>query len=228
MTVPRKRIRDESPAPEPTMITRKFLALCTASGLVLLSACSTGQPVSSADSSAAASSSGPSITDMIDRAMDKASVELATRNVTVSHDRDDAPKAEITPQGDFLVAGKAVPLTPAQRKETLAYRQQLVEIARQGIVIGKQGAALGLHAAGTAIAAAFAGESEQQIRQRVEAQASGIRVAAAKICDRLPALRASQQQLAADLPAFRPYADLTPAKIDECRRDALHDDNPGK
>ncbi len=207
------------------MITRKFSAWCAASSLVLLSACSTSHPVSTAGSSTAGSSSSLSITGMIDRAMDKASVELATRNITVSNDHDDAPKAEITPQGDFLIAGKAVPLTPAQRTETLAYRQQLVEIAREGIAIGSQGAALGIHAASAAIAAAFSGESEQQIRQRVEAQASGIRVAAAKICDRLPALKASQQKLATDLPAFKPYADLTPAKIDECRRDALKGDD---
>jgi hypothetical protein len=157
--------------------------------------------------------------------MDKASVELATKNITVSNDHDNAPKAEITPQGDFLVAGKAVPLTPAQREEMRAYRQQLIEIARQGIAIGKQGAALGIDAASAAIAAVFSGESKQQVRQRVEAQTSGIRIAAAKICDRLPALRESQQKLAAAVPAFKPYADLTPAKIDECRAHALNGDN---
>ncbi|MGH8215317.1 MAG: hypothetical protein ACREPZ_06480 [Rhodanobacteraceae bacterium] len=157
--------------------------------------------------------------------MDKAGAELATKNITVSNHDDNAPKAEITPQGDFLIAGKPVSLTPGQRKEMLAYRQQLIEIARQGIAIGKQGATLGIHAASAAIAAAFSGDSDQQVRQRVEAQASSIRQAAAKICDRLPALRASQQKLAADVPAFEPYADLTAAKIDECRTDALHDDH---
>lgn len=158
--------------------------------------------------------------------MDKASVELASKNITVSNGHDNEPKAEITPQGDFLIAGKPVSLTPDQRTEMLAYRQQLIEIARQGIAIGKQGATLGIHAASAAIAAVFSGESKQQIRQHVEAQTSGIRTAAAKICERLPALRASQQKLATDVPAFKPYADLTPAKIDECRTNALkgHDD----
>jgi hypothetical protein len=202
---------------------RKFFVLLVASSLAV-AACSAGQPPSAGKSSATVSSSSPSIVGAIDRAMDKASAELTTKNITVSNRDDSAPKAEITPQGDFLIEGKSVPLTPAQRKEMLAYRGQLVGIARQGIAIGKQGATLGIHAATAAIAAAFSGESKQQIRQRVEAQTSGIRSAAAKICDRLPALRASQQKLATDVPAFKPYADLTPAKIDDCRTNALKGD----
>lgn len=157
--------------------------------------------------------------------MDKASTELATKNISISN--DNAPKAEITPQGDFLIAGNPVPLTSSQRAEMLAYRGQIIEIGREGIAIGRQGAALGANAATEAIAGVFSGESKEQIRQRVEAQASGIRRAAARICDRLPALRTSQQKLAVDVPAFKPYADLTPPKIDECRKHALQGDDDG-
>jgi hypothetical protein len=208
------------------MILHKPSILCIAASLAVLTACGAGQaPTTDQATAAAASSTSQSIAAAVDRAMDKASVELATKNITVSNDDDRAPKAEITPQGDFLIAGKPVSLTPDQRRQMLAYRQQLIDIAKRGIAIGKQGAALGIHAASAAIAAAFSGESEQQVRQRVEAQTTSIRQAAAQICDRLPALRDSQQKLAAELPAFRPYADLTPAKIDECRTDALHDDD---
>ncbi|HEU0276720.1 MAG TPA: hypothetical protein VFQ95_02695 [Rhodanobacteraceae bacterium] len=161
---------------------------------------------------------------MVDHALDKAKADLATRNITISND-DGEPKAVITPHGDLLIDGKAVSLTPAQHAEMLAYRKQLVEIARAGIAIGKQGATLGMSAASDAIAGAFSGRSEQQIRQHVEAKAAGIRVAAAKICDRLPAVLATQQKLASDVPAFKPYADLTPAKIAACREHALHDDD---
>ncbi|MGH8184544.1 MAG: DUF2884 family protein [Rhodanobacteraceae bacterium] len=160
---------------------------------------------------------------MIDHALDKANVDLATKNITISNN-DSEPKAEITPQGDFLIEGKPVPLTPAQRTEMLAYRSQVIEVGRAGIAIGKQGATLGLNAASEAISGALSGQSGQQIRQHVEAQTSGIRQAAAKICDRLPAMMASQQKLAADVPAFKPYADLTPEKIADCRNHALHDD----
>jgi hypothetical protein len=206
------------------MIMRKLSIFCAASSLAVLAACSAGQaPSASATPGVSASSPDTSISRAIDRAMDKVNAEIATKNIRVSDNDDRLPKAEITPQGDFLVAGKAVPLTPAQRTEMLAYRQQIVGVARQGVEIGKQGASLGMSAAGAAIAGALAGESDQQIRQRVEAQASGIREAAAKICDRLPAMMASQQKLAADVPAFKPYATMTQQDIDDCRNDALHD-----
>jgi hypothetical protein len=207
------------------MIMRKLSVFCAASSLAVLTACGAGQAPASPAESSVSPSNGP-IASAIGLAMDKFGAEIATKNIRVSDGDDDGkPKAEITPQGDFLVAGKAVPLTPAQRNEMLAYRQQIIGIARQGVEIGKQGAALGMSAAGAAIAGAMAGESDQQIRQRVEAQASGIREAAAKICDRLPAMKTSQQKLATDVPAFRPYATMTQQDIDDCRTNALKDDD---
>lgn len=210
---------------EPAMNMRKSFILCVASSLAVLTGCSAGQPAASSTTSSTSSvpSSDSLIGNAINRAMDKASAELTTKNITISNN-DNEPKAEITPQGDFLIEGKAVPLTSAQRTEVLAYRGQLIEVGRSGIAIGRQGATLGVNAASEAIAGAFSGQSRQQIRHRVEAQASGIREAAAKICDQLPALMASQQKLATEVPAFKPYADLTPARIDQCRKDALKDD----
>jgi hypothetical protein len=41
----------------------------------------------------------------------------------------------------------------------------------------------------------------------------------------MPALMAAQQQLATDLPAFKPYATLTQEKIDDCRQDVRQDFN---
>lgn len=207
------------------MILRKLSVFSVASSLALLSACSAGQaPTSSAAPGTSPSPDTP-ITSAIDRAMDKVGAEIATRNIRISNGDDSEPKAEITPQGDFLIAGKAVPLTPAQRTEMLAYRQQIVGVAQQGVEIGKQGASLGMSAAGAAIAGVLAGESDQQIRQHVEAQASGIREAAVKICNRLPAMMTSQQKLAADVPAFKPYATMTRQDIDDCRMNALNDDD---
>lgn len=208
------------------MIMRKLAVFCAALGLALLTACSAGQaPAPSTSSAATASSSETLIGSAIAKELDRASAEVAKGNVDVSRNDKTLPKAEITPQGDFLVDHKAVPLTPAQRQEMLAYRQHVVDIAQQGIAIGKQGASLGLSAAGAAIAGALAGESDQQIRQQVEAKTTGIRKEAVKICDRLPAMRIEQQKLAADVPAFRPYATMTQQDIEDCRTNALKDDD---
>jgi hypothetical protein len=212
--------------------------LCVASMAVLLAACSSGN--APASSAASASSTTFLVTSVVDHALDRAETKLRNENITISDNdgivvlsdssSDDnrtsrLPKAQITPQGDLLIGDKPVALTSAQRTMVLDYRHQLIEIGAQGIALGKQGAALGMSAAREAIAGAFSGKPEQEIRQRVEAKASGIREAAARLCDRMPALMASQQKLAAALPAFKPYATLTPVKIEECRKDALHDDD---
>jgi hypothetical protein len=223
------------------MIMRKLSTLCIASTAMLLAACSSGNTPASTSSPAAGASSTPSlVASVVDHALERAETKLRNENITISGNdgiiavadssSDDnraprLPRAQITPQGDLLIGDKPVALTPAQRTMVLDYRRQLIEIGTQGIAIGKQGAALGMNAAREAIAGAFSGKPEQEIRQRVEAKASGIREAAAKLCDRMPALMESQQKLAASLPAFKPYATLTSAKIDECRKDALHDDD---
>lgn len=189
-----------------------------------LAACSAGQPGGTAQPS-----SGSLVTSAVDHALDRAREKLTTQNITVSnHDsdhRNNLPKAEITPKGDFLIAGKPVPLTAPQRELVLAYRQQIIAIGEQGIAVGKQGAAIGMQAAGAALAAVFSGKSDQQIQRAVEAKATGIRQAAAKICDQLPSLMAAQQKLATALPAFKPYATMTQDDIGDCREGALHDDD---
>lgn len=199
------------------MKTFQTLALLgTLCCLPLLGACSSGQ--SNHDGIAG------SIDHAIAAAMDKAQEKLREEPITVSHNAPNQPVAKITPQGDFIVDGKTVAITAAQREALLEYRKQLIAVATQGIAVGKQGAALGLHAASTAIADALAGKSNDEIQKKVEAQTAGIRQAAAKICDELPSMMAEQQKLAAALPAFKPYATMTQSDIDGCREDALRDD----
>jgi hypothetical protein len=158
-----------------------------------------------------------------DHDLDVASRQLAAENVKLSTDDNASPQAEITPRGDFLIAGKRIDITPRQRNEVLAYRAQYIDIARQGIAIGHEGVDVGRHAVVPMVFAALFGASEETIDTRMDKRLAGVREATAKLCDRMPALMATQQQLATDLPAFEPYATLTQKKIDDCRRDALHD-----
>ncbi len=54
----------------------------------------------------------------------------------------------------------------------------------------------------------------------IQAEAQKIKAQARKLCDRLPAMHATQQQLAAALPEFRPYATMTEEDIADCRKDS--------
>ena len=158
-----------------------------------------------------------------DNELDAASRKLATENTMLTSKGENVPDAAITRGGDFLIDGKSVALTPQQRKKVLAYRAQYIEIAQQGIAIGHEGVEAGRRAVVPMVFAALFGASDDAIDASMNKRLAGVRDATARLCDRLPALMATQQRLAADLPAFEPYATLTPKKIDECRDDALKD-----
>lgn len=198
--------------------SRQFAFALLLACLPMLGACSSGQSSSSGGLAGA-------IDSTVNTALDTAQTKLRSEPITVSHNDSSLPRAEITPQGDFIVGGKTVAITPTQRTALLAYREQMIDVASQGIAVGKQGAALGLHAASTAVAAALSGQSDAEIKKKVEAQATDIRQAAAKLCERLPAMLTAEQKLAATLPAFKPYATMTDKDISDCRTDALKDDD---
>ena len=203
-----------------------------------LAACSTdSKPAPASDSAAAADEPRTALGRTVANALEEARQEMATENISVSGDMDiqvgdthinrdrprDAegnplPKAEISPEGDLLIDGKAVAVTAAQRTMLLDYRGHILDVVSTGMTLGAKGADLGMEAAGGAIKSIFTGEMEA-FEQRIEAQAAAIETEALKICDRLPAMLASQQALAASLPEFRPYATMTEADIDDCGND---------
>ena len=166
----------------------------------------------------------------VDKALEEARKELATENISIGdgfnmninghkihHSDDGLPKAEITPQGDLLVEGKAVDVTPVQRQQLLAYRGQIIGIAEAGMAIGAKGADIAGEAMNGVVGLIFGGkEAEKAFEQRMEAQGEKIKVEAVKLCAQLPGLLAGQQALAATLPEFKPYARMTQEDIDDC------------
>jgi hypothetical protein len=168
------------------------------------------------------------LSGQIHEAMQKAKQELATKNIDVNSvhindghrgDRDSRPRAEITPQGELLIAGKKVAATPPQQTLLLDYRKQIVGIAESGMDIGAQGADLGLHAAREGVWGALTGKSDKDIEAAIRPQTDKIKAAAAGLCQRLPDLLSSQQKLAAAMPEFRPYATMQQKDVDDCGKD---------
>ncbi|MBV2208174.1 MAG: YggN family protein [Thermomonas sp.] len=170
----------------------------------------------------------------VDKAFAKAREEMAKGNIDIGngphvtingkdigHNTKNLPKAEITPQGDLLIAGKAAPLTADQRQQLLAYRGQIIDIAEAGMAIGSQGVGLADKALSGVAGAIFGGEKgAKEFEAKMEAEGEKIEAEARKLCTRLPAMMASQQALATTLPAFKPYASMTQADIDDCYKDS--------
>ncbi len=153
---------------------------------------------------------------VVKQATDEARKELATGNIRISKDRQ--PKAEITPEGDLLIGGKLVTASADQRKLLLEYRGHIAGIASAGIDIGLQGADLAGKAVGEALKGVLTGNTDQ-IEQRIEAEAEGIEKAAVQLCKLLPAMKATQDELAAAMPEFKPYATMDQSDVDDCGKD---------
>ncbi|MBB5357810.1 hypothetical protein HDE76_001016 [Rhodanobacter sp. ANJX3] len=164
----------------------------------------------------------------VKKGMQEAKQELATKNIDINSvhvngerrgNDDTRPKAEITPQGDLLIAGNKVAATPAQHTLLLEYRQQIVGIAETGMDIGTQGADLGINAAKQAMWGALSGKSDKDIEASIKPQTDKIEASAAKLCLRMPDLLSTQQKLAAAMPEFRPYATMQQKDVDDCGKD---------
>lgn len=126
------------------------------------------------------------------------------------------PRAEVSAKGDFIVDGRPVPVNAQQRALLVAYHRELGGIADAGIATGKEGAKLAGKAVGAAVRGIFSGNPDQ-IDKEMEAESKKVEAEAMKICDRLPGLYKAQQDLAAALPAFEPYAGMELDDVAECR-----------
>lgn len=165
--------------------------------------------------------------------MAKARAELDSENLSLdkglhfgksgkrkSADKESLPAAEITPKGDFLVDGKAVAVNARQRQQLLDYRGQIIELAKVGIDGGEQAAMAALDATDVSLFSLIVGGLSGNLERRVEASVKRhVEPLVRQICRRLPEVLESQQQLAANLPPFQPYANLEQDDIEDCERD---------
>ena len=147
---------------------------------------------------------------------------VSTSNGNVSSDgksitlrADGQPEAKISANGDLTIDGKAVTLNAEQRVLLQSYIKEMNGMTADGIAIGKQGAALAGTAVSEAIKGAISGNGEQ-IDAKIEAEAKKIEQQALQLCKRLVTIKASQDALAEQLPAFKPYATIDASDVDDC------------
>jgi hypothetical protein len=169
---------------------------------------------------------------MVDKGVREARAELEKGNIDIDghvsirvgddhhavERNPNLPHAQITPQGDLLIEGKAVAVTPEQRALLLAYRQQIIDVAEAGMSMGVQGADLAGKAVAEVVGSVFSGKGED-FGRRMEAEGRKLEAQGRQLCTQLEPMRATQQRLAAALPEFKPYATMTAKDIDDCRKD---------
>ncbi|BDU16285.1 hypothetical protein [Lysobacter auxotrophicus] len=201
-------------------MTLRLIALTAAlSSATLLAACDANP---SQKASQKAADTGSVVSGAVQKALTKAKKEIAEGNISVNNSGTRGKRVEISPKGDLLIDGQPVPVTPQQRTLLLEYRGHVIEVANAGVTIGMHSADLATQAVTQSLKSVFTGGSDEDIERNVKAQASKVEDAAMALCDALPGMMESQNRLAAAMPEFKPYANMTQADIDECRTDAKH------
>jgi hypothetical protein len=148
----------------------------------------------------------------ISQAFAEAREKLQTENLPLSAG-EGVPKAELTPQGDLLVGGVAVPMTPEQREAALAFRTEVLAVGDLGIAMGEKGVGLAGDALALAAKGIFGGDTAAG-EAAIEAQGKAMEAEAKALCDRVEGLDAAQKRLAELLPAFAPYSNAIEINAD--------------
>ena len=115
------------------------------------------------------------------------------------------PDASVSSDGDLRIDGKAIAVTPAQRRLLQRYYQEARDTMVAGEAMGKQGVRIATHSIGAAIRSIFHGESSSADKQ-LDAQSKQIESAADKLCADIKAIGTTQQAIAVQIPAFAAYA----------------------
>jgi hypothetical protein len=147
---------------------------------------------------------------------------ISTRDGLVTLRPDHGTEATIDQAGVLSIDGKAVTVDDRQRELLRRYYSNATAIRQHGIETGKAGAAMAGEAL-KGVAETVKGD-ENGVDKRVEAQTQKITDQVMKICDDLAGVKAAQDELAASLPAFKPYGGIVDEKsITDCRDDSKSD-----
>lgn len=126
-------------------------------------------------------------------------------------------EARITRRGELFVDGRRVRVGERDQRDLVRYNQGMRNLEDLAVDLGLQGAGLAFSAIGEAFAAALTGD-EKRAERRIEARARELEDDALAFCDELRRLERIQDRLAANVPAFRPFA-VVEVEADDCTAD---------
>lgn len=148
---------------------------------------------------------------------------ITMRDGRVTIKTSGVPDAIVDANGQLSIDGHDVAVNNAQRTLLQQYNAAGQAMRTDAIATGKAGAATATQALGAAAGKLTGAESEDSMREKVDAAAQNVKQAAAKICDDLAAMKTAQDELATQLDAFKPYADaLDSASVERCRDHTSH------
>ena len=130
----------------------------------------------------------------------------------------DGTEARISPQGRLTIRDADVSVTEGQRAQLVSYYNAASGVYEHAASTGMAGAQVGVTAA-TSVASGLAKGDMSDVKAKIEAQAGEVKRQALKICDNLAEVRAAQDALSGQIPAFKPYAVVSERETADCARD---------
>lgn len=150
-----------------------------------------------------------------DTTMMNGAIVLKDNHVVLSPDKQ--PKASIDSSGNLTIDDKTVSVTPAQQALLMAYYMNVVDVHNTGINMAKAGGKVAIQSLAHA---GSAGKSEDKAKDATQQLVD----LSMNICKDTAGIKTVQDQLAAQLPAFKPYADIvSSASVDSCVNEAKED-----
>jgi hypothetical protein len=130
--------------------------------------------------------------------------------------------ARIAANGDLTIDGKDVPVDAEQRAELVAYHGAARQLRSNALATGRAGAQLAKDVVADVLSGIAQGDTSE-IKRNAELKAQNVKRAAGRICDDLGTMRAAQDRLAGSLDAFKPFATIDAATLDDCRVETAPD-----
>lgn len=141
---------------------------------------------------------------------------ISIHDGTIAVHAPDRADADITAAGDLSIAGTNVTVTPAQRDLLKHYYGTALALRDNGIAAGNAGVATAGKAL-SSVASGLLNGNPDKIDSEVNASAAKVEAKVALVCNGLADLQSTQNVLAAQLPAFQPYALIKAHEADDCR-----------
>lgn len=149
---------------------------------------------------------------------------IRIRHGDVIIENDDGGIARITRDGTLVVNDKTVPVSDRQKLKLLEYANTAKDLENQGMRLGMDAADFALDVVGDVFAALLSGDDEDAIEKNANARAREFKHRALPICKDVQSLKRIQDELAAGLTAFKPYAVIDGKDADDCEKDINSDD----
>lgn len=131
----------------------------------------------------------------------------------------DRSEARVTPAGDLYIGDRQVGVTAPQRKLLVQYNAGIHDIEHRGLEIGRSAITLVGGIIGPLVTAALAGEDDDEIEARARASAEPLKQQGRELCKVAKAEYRLQEEIAEQLPAFRPYTVMDDDSDDDCNID---------